>query len=211
MRVSQFVALALTAVSTVSAVTLQQFTRPQCYGAKRLCSNIGPGICCQSKSRVFASGNCVGCTSTDFHTVWNQNGRNYCGRVASSRNGGGCTGGQNLRGHTWCRLCRTKRMVERGFEGEVLEGIQKREAEAVQNGQELHDDAECKESVEPDLVTLDDKRFFKINYAVSEADTKAILDWIEGENPEYSALSSHLMQHETQFDLYAEELGGKKE
>lgn len=209
MRFSNILALATTIVS-VSAVTLQQFTRPRCFGAKRLCSNINPGVCCQSQTRVFSSGNCVGCTSTDFHTVWTQNGRNFCGRAASSTNGNRCIGGANLRGHTWCRLCRTKRMAERGISGEELEGVENREAEAAASGQELHDDSECKESVEPDLVTLDDKRFFKINYAVSEADTKAILDWIEGENPEYSALSSHLLQHETQFNPHAE-LDGEKE
>ena len=104
MHLSQIVALALTAIGTTSAVTLQQFSRPQCYGSKQVCSNIAPGVCCQSRTRVFVSGNCVGCTITDFHTVWNQNGPKYCGRVASARHGGGCTGGQNLRGHSWCRL-----------------------------------------------------------------------------------------------------------
>ncbi|OCL05891.1 hypothetical protein AOQ84DRAFT_275284, partial [Glonium stellatum] len=93
-------------------VTLSQFTRPRCYGAERICKDIGPNVCCQSTSRVFVSGSCSGCTSTDFHFVWTQVNSNYCGRNVAGTNGNSCIGGQNLRGHSWCRLCGTKQRIE---------------------------------------------------------------------------------------------------
>lgn len=102
-------------VAPVAAVTLNQYSRPRCYGNRAYCANIGPNICCESPRRVFSSASCSGCTSTDFHITWLQAGRLYCGRVAAATNGGGCiSGSSNLRGHSWCRLCRTRKEEQQG-------------------------------------------------------------------------------------------------
>ncbi|KAI9934713.1 hypothetical protein ASPWEDRAFT_44191 [Aspergillus wentii DTO 134E9] len=121
-------------LSTAAGVNLSQFTRPNCRGNRASCTNIGSRVCCQSNQRVFASGSCQGCTSTDFHSTWTRQGRNSCGRNAASTNGGRCiSGSSNLRGHSWCRLCRTKRE-----EGE---------------------EPTCTESVEPNVLEIDGKWF----------------------------------------------------
>ncbi|GAB0137672.1 ubiquitin-like protein atg8 [Epichloe bromicola] len=160
---------------------------------------IKPRAYYQSLLFPLSSGNYVGYTSNNAHTIWTRFGTESCGRVAASVKGDGCITGSSRKifGHSYCRNCTADR-------------VEKREAEAAAGGQELRDDSECEESVEPNLATIDDKRFFKINYAISEADTKAILDWIDIKNPQYSALPSHLLQHETQFNPHAE-LHGEKE
>ncbi|KAI9038238.1 uncharacterized protein KD926_011177 [Aspergillus affinis] len=138
-----FLAILISFLALANAVTLHQYSRPRCGGRHAVCRNIGPRVCCQATNRVFASGGCTGCTSTDFHITWNKVGQNYCGRSAASTNGGRCiSGGSNLRGHSWCRLCRT--ITRRGED----------------------EDATCTSTVEPDALEIGNK-WFSVNETVS--------------------------------------------
>ncbi|KAH8434337.1 uncharacterized protein LDX57_011985 [Aspergillus melleus] len=145
-----FLAVLLSLLALTNAVTLHQYSRPRCGGRHAVCRNIGPRVCCQAANRVFASGSCTGCTSTDFHITWNRVGQRYCGRVAASTNGGRCiSGGSNLRGHSWCRLCRT-----------------------VTSGGEI-EDATCTSTAEPDALEIGNK-WFSVNETISENDRNAL-------------------------------------
>ncbi|GES62547.1 hypothetical protein ATEIFO6365_0005068800 [Aspergillus terreus] len=148
-------------------VNLHQYTRPRCYGNRAWCNNIGSRVCCQARNRVFASGSCQGCTSTDFHTTWNRVGNNYCGRAAASTNGGRCiSGGSNLRGHTWCRLCRTRAEAE---------------------------EAPCTETLEPDVLEIGGRMFY-LNESVPE-DHRDRLWQLWGDEVPVEDVPSELMQY----------------
>lgn len=127
------------------------------------------------------SGDCVGCTSTDFHFVWNQSGRDYCGRVARAINGNRCIGGQNLRGHTWCRLCGTLVSEDQGSENATLTS---------------DEPAACTATAEPNIATKDGVKFFRIGAGVPENDNNAIMEWLDGDGT-LENLPASLQQYQT--------------
>ncbi|KAI9035650.1 uncharacterized protein KD926_003161 [Aspergillus affinis] len=147
---SSILAIIFSLFALTNAVTLNQFTRPRCGGQKAVCRNIGQRVCCEAASRVFASASCTGCTSTDFHITWNKVGRLFCGKSAAATHGGGCiSGGSNLRGHSWCRLCGTST-----------------------SGVELQA-ATCTSTAEPDALEIGSK-WFTVDRTVSEDDRNAL-------------------------------------
>ncbi|KAI9041919.1 uncharacterized protein KD926_006256 [Aspergillus affinis] len=144
-------------LTLANAVDLYQYTRHSCGGRRSVCRRINQRVCCQSRNRVFASGSSTARTDTDLHITWNRNGGQYCGRVAASANRGRCiSGGSNLRGHSWCRLCRTL-----ASETEV-------------------NTAACTSSVEPDALEIGSK-WFAINNTVSEDEKNALWALWQGE------------------------------
>jgi hypothetical protein len=167
-------------VTVIVAVNLNQYTRPNCHGAKRTCTNINPRACCQARARVFSSGDCTGCTSTDFHFLWRRSGSYFCGINISGINGNRCISGSNLRGHSWCRLCGTLTTAD----------------VAIPNVQE----AQCTSFVEPNIATKDDVTWYRIDEGVPEADREALNEWLDG-NGTADVLAEHLQQYKVAFSF----------
>ena len=184
-------------VTSALGVTLNQFSRPRCYGSKRLCTSMDPGGCCQSKTRVFVSGSCTGCTSTDFHFVWHGGTSGvYCHRNVAGTNGGYCIGGQNLRGASWCRLCGTREpegTLEIDEFGDYFDETNSTVAASFP-------EAQCTFSVEPNLATKDDLIYFKIGDDVPSEDNEALDKWLEDDEATIDDLPEHLRMYETAFD-----------
>lgn len=184
-------------VTSVLGVTLNQFSRPRCFGSKRLCTKMAPNACCRSRTRVFVSASCTACTSTDLHFVWH-GGRNgvYCARNAAGTNGGSCIGGQNLRGASWCRLCGT-REPEGTFEIDEFDDYFDETNSTVAPS---FPEAECTSFVEPNLATKDGLVYFKIGDDVSSEDNEELDKWLEDDEATIDDLPEHLRMHETTFD-----------
>ena len=168
----------LALMTTVLSVNLHQHTRPNCHGKRASCTRLHPRVCCKSP-RNFASGSCQGCTSTDFHLTWNSSGRKSCGRNAKSTNGGRClSGNSNLRGHSWCRLCRTKR-------------------------EEDGESATCTSSVEPSVLEIGTK-WFQLNDTMTVEHKDALWDLWHRE-AEDADVQEHLLAY--QGEMPSEEEG----
>lgn len=65
--------------------------------------------------------------------------------------------------------------------------------------EDVGDGFECEGMVEPDLVTLDHKTYYKINYGVSKEDTDAILEWVENRGLVNEKIPEYLKKHETTY------------
>ena len=168
----------LTLSHLAHCVNLVHHARPQCYGTTRTCSNIGPGVCCQSRSRYFVSNSCQGCTSTDLSFIYRISGGNYCGIGAGGTNGGTCVGGQNLKGSTWCRICGTRKA--------------RRDDDASAAG--LPEAPACENSVFENVITIDG-RHFRINYDVPENMTEELQAFQDSGAP-VESIAPHLLQYE---------------
>ncbi|PLB48710.1 hypothetical protein P170DRAFT_509449 [Aspergillus steynii IBT 23096] len=163
----------LTFLALTNAVDLFQYTGHSCRGRASVCRNINQRVCCQSRNRVFASASSTARTDTDIHITWNQVGSRFCGRVAASANRGRCiSGGSNLRGHSWCRLCRT-----------------------ITSQSEEQVDA-CTSTQEPDVLEIGSK-WFAVNDTVSEDDKNALWALWQGEADDAS-VPQNLLRFETE-------------
>ena len=169
-------------LTSVMGVTLHQYTRPNCHGKRAACTNLRDRSCCQSR-RYFTSGSCQGCTSTDFHLTWTFSNRKHCGRNSRSTNGGRCIGGSsNLRGHSWCRLCRTS-----------VDQLGEDQSEDVNN------EATCTSTVEPSLLEIGSK-WYQLNDSMAVEHKEALWDLWEKEVEDHE-VDAHLQ-------IYASDVGG---
>lgn len=160
-------------LTSVMGVTLHQYTRPNCHGKRAACTRLGDRVCCKSR-RSYTSGSCQGCTSTDFHLVWNFANRKNCGRNVKATNGGRCIGGSsNLRGHSWCRLCRTS-----------VDQLSQAQSENISN------EATCTSTVEPSLLEIGSK-WFQLNDSMNTEHKEALWDLWQKEVEDHE-VDSHL-------------------